>query len=137
MTDVKTDNVDAFFEKLNQAADVVTQKLVAVAPEAAEAMLSLVQAKGIFDLTVSVVILGFSLVMATISASSFKKAFVEDSDCFANEVYVAISAISAAFCLVSFIVGGARITNFYYWVAAFYPEGAIAMKALQAVGISL
>lgn len=132
MTDVQTDNVDAFFEKLNQAADVVTQKLVAVAPEAAEAMLSLVQAKGIFDLVISALFILAACMLAKITIKTCKKVFETDS-----EHLIPAFVVTGVFSAISFITGGIGFLNFYNWVAAFYPEGAIAMKALEAVGIEL
>lgn len=132
MTEVQTDNVDAFFEKLNQAADVVTQKLVAVAPEAAEAMLSLVQAKGVFDVVISALFILASLVLAKITIKTCKKAFET-----AFEPLIPTFMITGVISAILFITGTLGVLDFYNWVAAFYPEGAIAMKALAAVGIEL
>lgn len=132
MTEVQTDNVDAFFEKLNQAADVVTQKLVAVAPEAAEAMLSLVQAKGAFDLGISTLFILASIALAKVAIKTCKKAFETHF-----EPLIPAFMVTGVLSAISLITGGAGFINFYNWVAAFYPEGAIAMKALEAVGIDL
>lgn len=132
------EGIDGFFTKLTEAADVVTAKLIEVTPEAAEAILNLVQFKGAFTLLKLSIPLVF---FATFSIWCWRRfyLFIEsgggrssnsgdlEAACF---FWCAIATVPA-------IVSALAFLNFYHWVAAFYPEGAIALKALQAVGIEL
>lgn len=128
------EGIDGFFTKLTEAAEIVTQKLIAVAPDVAESLLNLVQAKGIFDLSVG--LMSF-ISLTALSAWSWSKlaSFPEGSPWsdlgipwLIGNVLVTLVALGALF---------GDVLNFYSWVAAFYPEGAIALKALEAAGISL
>jgi hypothetical protein len=132
----KTDNIDVFFGKINEAADIVSAKLVAVAPEAAEALLNLVQFKGVFDLASGValgclccVLIKFGVNRMGLAAEITK----EHGDRYSNNEEMTWQAVGAvSFVVAAFTGVGSLISvlSFYPWLAAFYPEGAIAMKAL-------
>lgn len=138
------EGVDGFFTKLTEAADVVTEKLIEVTPEAADAILNLVQFKGVFYITVPAIVLALwiGLIVNGIkflrnvnpeiwgiaeydgAAGDITRIFVQGGVCFAMFFPSVIWAIPS-------------ILSFYNWLSALYPEGAIALKALQAVGIDL
>lgn len=134
VTKTTTENIDAFFGKLTEAADIVTAKLVAVAPEAAEAILRLVQFKGVFTLATDVIV-AFALFLVTNKYAPPLLKWAKDDE---------YNPLPFAVILIAGIIGGILtiaviidLATFYNWVSAFYPEGAIALKALEAVGVSL
>lgn len=125
-----TNGLDMFFTKLTDAADIVSTKLVEVAPDAAYALLHLVRFKGIFDLSLGALLLLMGLILCT-KALEFMKRDDEDP------TFDILGALLAVVSFVVFLSGMVEILSFYNWVAALYPEGAIALKALEAVGITL
>lgn len=134
ITEVATDNIDTFFSKLNEAADVVTEKLVDVAPEATEAILNLIQFKGVFNLVLGGVF--FLMLVATI-CTIFTAKVDDDYDpaSFRDGVKIYGGMIVAFPLFIATLEVG--FLSFYNWLSAFYPEGALALKALEAVGITL
>lgn len=138
---IPTETVDVFLGKLIQAADVVTAKLIEVAPDAANAILTLVQAKGVFSLSKSglLMITGISLLVAWRKYVwpwiSIKEQELSPYD---KGMYKALYGYipSAVFILI-ILFGFFSLLSFYKWVSVFYPEGAIALKALEAAGIEL
>lgn len=127
------ESMDAFFSKLTEAATVVTEKLVEVAPDAAEAMLNLVQFKGVFGLVLGLVFaIGLFVSIRMLSKVRFDEYNDPDSPKSAVNLVggIAGSVVSTAGVLIN-------LFPFYNWLAAFYPEGAIALKALEAVGINI
>lgn len=127
--------IDGFIERLNQAADVITSKLIEVAPDATEAILNLVQFKGIFEIGVSAVWLVTSLVLLILHFKiiwPWSVKYIDEAD--------GISLVAnLALVPIGFFIVDSSISffNFYNWLSAFYPEGALALKALEAVGIDL
>jgi len=128
------EGVDGFFTKLTEAADIVSAKLVDVAPEAAEAVLNLVQFKGVFDI-------GVGAVLALLSFVSVKKLLIPGCQKLIEDEYCGIGLVMAMFGGAAAFITGLfsliQLLTFYIWLSAFYPEGAIALKALQAVGVDL
>lgn len=128
-----TENIDEFFGKISEAADIVTEKLVEVTPEAADALLSLVQAKGIFDLATATPVI-LCLIWASIILMKKSIKFYQADE---NPMFVPAGASALMLGFVAFAVSCETILNFYIWASVFYPEGAVAMRALEAAGITL
>lgn len=136
-----TDNIDDFLGKLNQAADIVTEKLIDIAPEAAEGLLNLVQAKGIFDIAVGLLIAIPLAILCVFCLRMYRDSGrvidqngwdIPEGD--VQFTMILMFVVSAGIGIVTLSI---RVVNFYNLVAAFYPEGAIALKALEAVGVEL
>lgn len=129
-----TENIDAFFGQINEAISIFSAKVIEVAPEAAEAILSLVQFKGGFNIAVGVLFL-----IATVAV--FKFGFLSGISDLREDEYSGIGLFKAMaggfIAFVSGFITCVYLLSFYNWVSAFYPEGAIALKALEAVGVSL
>jgi len=129
--------LDTFFTKLTEAADVVTQKLIEVTPEAADAILNLVQFKGIFELSTGFLVFIIPLGLVLWSWLKFKKyVSCTTGSNFCGEIavlWLGGNIITTIITIIAFI----SVLDFYNWLSAFYPEGAIAFKALEAVGINL
>lgn len=126
-----------FVDKLAEAGTIVTDKLIEVAPDVAQSLLMLIQFKGIFDIILNIIAF---LVFSTITAIVFnfrKKVYELTEDSYEKEAprffYWLVFFILPTISIILFF----NIFNFYNWVAAFYPEGAVAIKALEAVGITL
>lgn len=127
------EGVDGFFEKLTEYADVLGGKLTDIAPDAAEALLNLIQLKGGFILAI-----GFVAAAVTIfGLNQLRKVKIDKEGNFER--------LSDFFRLVGGVLfvcfGGScavsTLFDFYNWLAAFYPEGALAFKVLKAVGIEI
>lgn len=134
------EGVDGFFDRLNEAIDIVSEKLVEVAPEAAEAVLNLVQAKGIFHLVVAApFVLGALVALFLVWSFTLKyhKQKKEEGEYYDPFIPFFPAGCATAVLLVCFFVAFFKGWTFYNWLSAFYPEGAIAFKALQAAGIDL
>lgn len=133
------ETVGSFSEKLIEASEVVTTKLIEVAPDVADAMLMLIQAKGIWEITTDFLITVPFLLPLFFYKTIFNKTKEWEEDlCSYDKGFYHASAFTliALSSFISFICV-CDIFNFYNWVAAFYPEGAVALKALEAAGISL
>lgn len=132
------ESMDVFFSKLTEAATVVTEKLIEVAPDAAEALLNLVQFKGFFSLAVGAALLIGTLVCLNVirSVKWEETRYSSGSEpATATDWLKFIGGITLG---ISFLFGAAILLfSFYNWLSAFYPEGAIALKALEAVGINI
>ena len=63
---------------------------------------------------------------------------IENNASHGNEygAYILFFVFTGIFTIIS-IIRLTCILNFYNWVSVFYPEGAIALKALSSVGIDL
>ena len=134
-----TEGVDGFFDRLNDAVDILTEKLIEISPEAADALLNLVWVKGVFGLASAVAALVLFFGILVFFYRLWRVGFTDQ-----------LSVIEAN--TAAFVFGGAGalgsgllvikiffhdFLNFYTWLSIFYPEGALAYKALQAVGIDL
>lgn len=128
------EGIDGFFNKLTEATDIVATKLIDVAPEAAEALLNLVQFKGIFNVTASLLVTFFLILCAAKIAPRLIKWAKEDEY---NPAPLIIMVVGGLGWVVMFASSLICFLSFYNWLAAFYPEGAVAFKALAAVGIDL
>lgn len=133
--EVVVDGMDRFFDNLTQAATTVSEKLIEVTPAVAEALLSLVQYKGMFTLTTAFILLIIAGLIIRLSLLRIYRAIVKtDEDPF---LYVMLFILLCCFTIMLLMVSVASIGSFYNWVAVFYPEGAIALKALEAAGIDI
>lgn len=140
LKDKAYEGVDGFFTKLTEAADIVTEKLIEVAPEAAQAVLNLVQFKGIFSLlAASILLAGLTIAVRKM----WKWLLVKREDGTNHLLYEMEGAVVLPWLGFSllffawFVVFMDDFLSFYNWLSAFYPEGAVALKALQAAGIDL
>lgn len=134
------EGVDLFFTKITEAGEVIADKLIEVSPDVAEGLLTLVQYKGGFDLLIATLyLIVFTIATKKIWTWGMKK---PDPQCYyrnfknLEEGIVPLSVVWSFF----FVLGVAALYDlfhFYNWVALFYPEGAVAIKALEAVGITL
>tara|TARA_R110000764_G_scaffold14143_3_gene40581 strand:- start:5552 stop:5983 length:432 start_codon:yes stop_codon:yes gene_type:complete len=133
------ETVSTFSEKLIEAAGVVSTKLIEVAPDVADAMLSLVQIKGLWEVTTGLVYLMIFLTPLFFSKRIWSKvcAYESNQDCYrTGGAYVFFVLGFGALSILSFI----RLTvllDFYNWISIFFPEGAIALRALSSVGVEL
>lgn len=134
--------LEGFFTKLTEVTDELTTKLFDVAPEAAEALLSLVQFKGFFylissSLTMVICYLSIRYLLTKKTeiniASNSYDIFATWGDCF--KFWTLAIPVGVLFIISLCSVG--NLLSFYNWLSAFHPEGAIAIQALQAVGIDL
>lgn len=136
-----SDGFNNFFDLLTDAATVVTLKLVEVAPDVAQGLLNLIQIKGIFSIGRSVLLLLGILGLFTLM---YKKVvpWVAQKEEKVNYDYSGLPTLFFLFvpyAIMGFIFISQLVSflSFYHWIAAFYPEGAIALKALEAAGINL
>ena len=132
-------NLDAFIGKLNAATDVITSQVVSKAPEVLDGVLHLIQARAAFDLTLSIgVIVTCSYVSVKLYRwlNSWAKEATGDPDDIAAMLAVCsfFAVVIQAFPVIFAIC---TLTKFYNWVALFYPEGALALRALEAAGITM
>ena len=136
--EVAAEGIEGFFTKLTEVTDTLTDKLVDIAPEAADALLSLVQFKGVFHIVSPFLILITILAVGVFSVKRLYKWAGKFDMNPADEglQYVPMCVVGG----LTIILSGVhffKLFNFYNWLSAFYPEGAIALKALEAVGIDL
>lgn len=128
--------VDGFFDKLTEATEIISGKLIEVAPDAANALLNLVQFKGIFNLIVPSLFF-FTFLFLVINGLKWLTE-VDDLEDDANCVRLFVQGITCFITgIFSLLWAVPNMLSFYNWLSALYPEGAIAFKALQAVGIDL
>lgn len=128
--------IDGFFDKLTEAAGIISVKLIEVAPDAAAALLNLVQFKGIFILMSTFIFITLTTIIGLYYTKKlWKWASVTDAGDGIGEyipgVMLCLGSCALLLCSIW------PLFEFYNWLSAFYPEGAIAFKALQAVGINL
>ena len=129
------EGIDGFFTKLTEAADIVTAKLVEVAPEAAEGLLNLVQFKSGFEIIVGLFwTLPLMLYLAFLLKPSIKHFKNNKHD---MEEQFAVIIMPIIILSLPTIISFLYLLHFETWLGLFYPEGYIALKALEAVGISL
>lgn len=133
----QSEGFNNFLNGLTNAATMVSQKIMEIAPDVADALLNLVQFKGIFSLITAAVFLTGAAVFyfkgVYPKISKWAKDNERESDGFS---WVVFAILSAPFGLL--IVGNTiDLFSFYSWISAIYPEGAIALKALEAAGINL
>lgn len=133
----KYEGIDGFFTKLTEAADIVTEKLIDVAPEAAEAILNIVQFKGAFNLVLSgLLILLIPIVAFQAWSKAIKFVRSKNGSYFSDIVYMPLG-LATVIAFIPWIIAFSEGWSFYNWLSAFYPEGAVALRALEAVGINL
>jgi len=130
---IAKDNLDDFFGKINEAVDMVSAQLIEVAPEAADALLTLVQFKGIFELAVGFLCL--AMVCAGVYFLRRGVVLCQEYKTFDKGMFLAVPSAMVIFFSGIFAIGA--LSQFYNWLAAFYPVGALSLKALEAVGITL
>jgi len=128
------EGVDGFFDKLSGAMDIVGEKLIDVTPEAAEHLLNLVQFKGIFGISKAGIVLAIVATLATWSWLKLKR-YASSGNSTVDEICAWATCNTALTVVSGFVL--MIFLDFYNWISAFYPEGAIALKALEAVGINL
>lgn len=140
-TSSATQNVgsSAFFDKLTEATTIISTKLIEAAPEAADALLSIVQLEGLFVLSsttfILAVILATGLKVAFSTLAWAKKYSEENRNADGAEFFIpALSFLLTALIAFCFAV---PLFVFYNWLSVFYPEGAIALRALEAAGIPI
>jgi hypothetical protein len=127
--------MDVVFDKLLTATDTITQKLIEVAPEAANAILNLVQFKGAFLLISCVV--GISGIFCTVRYCLKKVHKHFETSRHKQDIILGVCMICGILFGTTFIYCVSELLSFYNWLSAFFPEGAIAFKALEAAGIDL
>lgn len=134
-----TTGVDGFFDKLNEVTTLLTDKMVDVSPEIVETLLNLVQAKSGFNLILGC-FLTIPLMVFWFNRSRVSQ-WVEDKErtqALDNKGgYVVLSAFLGFCAVMASIFGVVDILAFSNWLGVFYPEGALALKALEAAGINL
>ncbi len=134
MTEEVSKVVDGFFDKLTEATEIISTKLIEITPDAAVVLLHLVQFKGVFAISKIMVMF---LVMGTLVLWSWRKFIAhtkkDDFDVEGARVWATANILGS----VSVVILFCATANFYNWISAVYPEGAIAFKALEAVGINL
>lgn len=130
------EGLDGFLDRLNNAIDVTTEKLLEVAPEAAELILTLVQLKGGFTLITSFLSIAIAVILCKKYTATLWNWGQEHGD--NSEGFSLIPCVFLVIaCLVAFIAGLCNLLYFYNWLSLILPEGAIALKALEAAGIDL
>lgn len=131
------EGVDGFFTKLTEAADIVTQKLIEVAPDAAEALLKLVQVKGGFNLVSEFLWVTVYFLITRWLYNTGKK-FYNGGGYSDTDIPIFVCSFFAAVVPgILTLVMLADFLKFYDWLSVFYPEGAVALMALEAAGIKL
>lgn len=140
MSEEVTDQLDVFMSKVNTAVDLISEKLVDVAPDALDAILTLVWSKGIYGIVSGLIILALSYVCGSIGLKLYKRA--DELNKTPEYKYATpIEYIHAFFFwFVSFVllvVSFAKLIGYTTWLSVFYPEGVLALKALSAAGIYL
>lgn len=133
---IQSEGFSAFMDKLSEAATTITGKLVETAPVALDALLGLIRFKGIFEVTMDLVFLVIPVAVLLAFGGKvwrwMKDTWDECDDCvvltgiFFFGPLIAISLIMLH-----------NLFNFTNWLSALYPEGILAIKALEAVGIKL
>lgn len=137
-----TPNIDAFVGKVNSALDVITTQIIDVAPKAADLLLRTIQFKGIFEVVVGFVFLLVTVTLGWLVRNAIRKLIAQEADKSANneasEVANMFVACAGSVAAVGFgIATISYLCSFEAWVAAVFPEAALAMKALAAVGVNL
>lgn len=131
------EGIDGFFTKLTEATDIVSAKLVEVAPDAAEAILGLVQIKGIFSLVNEFAWFAVFFLLTRWLYGVSRKRFNEgEYEHYDVPIFIFAGAGAGVAGVFSLCMLG-KFLRFYDWLAAIYPEGAVALTALNAVGINL
>lgn len=132
--------VDAFFTKLTEVTTQLTDKLISVAPDIADALLNLVQAHSVFNLIVGFLMLTIPACIVFLKWHSLW-AWVEKKEDDAGIDASGMYGLLGLFCVVvmggTSLMGLLKLLSFTNWIGAFYPEGALALKALEAAGLSL
>ena len=139
MTEELKEPLMNFADKLAEAGMMVTDKLIEVAPDVAESILKLVQIKGIFEISYDVIVFGTLSIVIALMVKNWKR-LDEWSDNIRSDDGAAVMGVYNFLLILLAVVtffNFLSIFDFYNWVAAFYPEGAIAIRALEAVGITL
>ena len=127
-------SLSGFVDNLNEAMTVISQKLVTAAPEAAQLMLKALQLQAAGDLITSVLGAGFAFYLLTkVSPVQLKKAMdARDGE----DLLPGIAAILSGVTGVLLVFGAClSILSTKTWIALFSPEAAIALKALDAIGV--
>ena len=132
-----TEGMDTFFTKLTEATEVITEKLIEVTPQAAEALLNLIQFKGVFNITISGLFTGITLFLIINTVSLLQRMFEEKLSEAAIPRVIVQGFLSVLLILTCMVWALPTLLSFYNWLSALFPEGAIALKALEAVGIEL
>jgi small-conductance mechanosensitive channel len=125
----KSNGIGDFFEQLAEVTRLLKEQFINVAPEVMQILLSTVQLKGIFSLCI-----GFILLILLLPIKSlFKKMWKASKDEYAEMGVVLFGFIFGLLYLLIVVY----TLRFSSWLAAFYPEGALALKAIEAVGVNL
>lgn len=142
MESIETPNLEdglaVFVDKLNTAADIITSKLIEQAPEALESILNIIQYKGIFDLATAFVLVCVFAPLSVFFAKVARDGLLDKYDTPLDSEFAGIVfGILFSLAIAGAIIFSGRIFDFNLWLASFYPEGALALKALNSVGIEL
>lgn len=128
--------------KLTNVAEYLTGKLVDVAPEALDAILNLIRFKGAFEIGMALMLLFAWLWTLCNYYGFFKtldKAFWDSST--GEESHKVFRLFAQGFLL--FLLSVITVFNvwgafaFDNWLALLFPEGTLALRALEAAGLQL
>ena len=133
---IQSEGFSAFMDKLSEAATAITGKLVETAPVALDALLGLIRFKGIFEVTMDLVFLAIPIIILFTFGKKVWAWTVKNIDeC--TECVCTICMLFFGPLLVWAFFSLHNLFNFTNWLSALYPEGILAIKALEAVGIKL
>ena len=133
---IENTGVEGFFDKLTEVTGALTEELVNVAPSVAEALLTLVQVKGVFHISIGLLAL-FGVYKAFNMLKTVKFCESRNSLDLTESVNDAMKLVFGVLLILSFAFISLFNLQFYHWISAIYPEGALALKALSAAGIDL
>ena len=128
--------VDGFFDKLTEVTGTLSNKLIDVAPAVADALLNLVQFKGVFEIATSLIVIITMVTVVKINNArlfEYGQKYSRHSDGFSYVPWVGMIFISSFVSVLMFF----NLVDVYNWLSAIYPEGALALKALEAANIKL
>ncbi len=139
-TKAVTESMDVFFDKLGTYADKLADSMVEKAPEAYNALLTLIQFKSGFDLLVNllfiVLFVGASFVWFW-GVLPKSRVAANESAWWSGEIIFFTGYLPIIIFSICAFVNLCLFLNFKAFLGLFYPEGYLALKALEAVGIYL
>lgn len=126
-------SMDKFFDKLTEVTSTLAEQLYKVAPEVLELTLKLIQFNSIFCLVAS----GLGMIFAVYSLKKIRQIKIHSN----GDVDSVFDVVKIVF--GGFIICGGTIAfiknwfSFNTWLGLFYPEGVLALRALEAADIHL
>lgn len=127
-------SLDTFMAKVVEASTIVTQKLIEVSPEVADALLNIVQFKGIFEL-----VIGFVITLVPLFLTLFLIRKISDSnneDIEDKPFLLTLTGIAGGL-ITTFSLFSTGILTFELWLQAIFPEGYIGLRALAELGLKI